>query len=661
MYHVANPPVGSAAGPQYPGRNVDNNQKQDESERVFYILYSKSESDKKWATRDRLSSRWSGKPGRSGVGSQKTTLVRLGNPQRMGSLKSGFQNSTPYRSLAFYWRRVTSLTSLTGSSQRSFCLIGFCETLDWRPVDFVDLSSALCCTLCSVIPGKTFLLQCSHAVCQLCYDGLLKCGGRCPMDKECFEESGVQTFAFSQRRVERQIVLCMNSKKGCAFVGTVEEMKHHFFKECEFHAVTCKLCRAKVLRREVVNHYTQRCQHRRSSPGGDYSRGDGVELEAMPDVSVRKYEQNITSVVRQLNEHQELLKRILEKQERLDTAVSNAGNEFHEQVEEQTRFLGEAVNRTLERSLRDTNRNLQVIKEEIEGNVQQLDVMHEGLNSAIEKQFNEQAGGIRRNEELLKKVLEKQEGVTTDVSNVASQLQDLHEEETKVYNEVLKAKVLLEHSDATLENMESVKRDLNTLLQRSEEGIKFINVEVGEEKEMKPIAKAIFDISQKTESLEEAANSLHLQRLSDSNEVFYHIEGFSEFRMEWEGKRVARFSDVFVFCGYSAKLEVDISKVDGVMYLGLFFCVCRSSRDSLLKWPFTIPYTLMLVHPKDEKNNIELSKTDFSTNTLCFCRPITAQNVGMGIGELCKVEDVERLGFVFQDSLCVGVKVHSGR
>ncbi|XP_064457190.1 uncharacterized protein LOC135368040 [Ornithodoros turicata] len=542
-------------------------------------------------------------------------------------------------------------------------IIGVCETLDWRPVEFVDLPPTQSCSLCNVVPGKTYVLQCSHALCEICYDGLLKSGRSCPLDNECFDESCVQMLKVDRRYVETQIILCMNTKYGCGFVGTVEEMKHHFLKECNFQAVTCKLCNAKVLRRQIVNHYTQRCQRRNSLPGEDYLHGDLVEFQKETLASVRKNGEKMTSTEQQL-------KRILEKQEHLDTTLSHVGREFHEQV----RISDEAVNRTLETSLGDVNTNLS-------------------------------------------KILEKQDCAAAELSNVARQFHYQHEEQAKVYSEVTKTGILLEkllqdthknfsaitekvinfssdngrtkecvesnsndvsrclqcvrdtiadvscmlaRLDDGHENLESIKRDLHVLLQHSEEAMKFINMDT-EANEMKPMARVVLDINQKMKSMEEATSSLHLVWLSESNEVSRQIQGFSEFRKEGEEKIAFRRSDGFVFCGYSVMLQVEIDKRDGVLYLGLYLRICRGWRDSLLKWPFSIPYSVILFHPADKMKNIEYSVKDFSAphkdERNIFFRPTTSFNHGWGPWKLCKVKDMEGGGFIIDDSFCVGVKV----
>ncbi|XP_064464428.1 uncharacterized protein LOC135375702 [Ornithodoros turicata] len=468
-------------------------------------------------------------------------------------------------------------------------IIGVCETLDWRPVQFVDLPPTQSCSLCNVVPRKTYVLRCSHALCEICYDGLLKSGRSCPLDNECFDESCVQMLKVDRRYVETQIILCMNSKDGCGFVGTVEEMKHHFLKECNFQAVTCKLCNAKVLRRQIVNHYTQRCQRRKYLPGEDYFHGDLVEFQKETLASVRKNGEKMTLMEQQL-------KRILEKQEHLDTTLSHVGREFHEQVRQQSRISDEAVNRTLETSLGDVNTNLSKVLEKQDCAAAELSNVAKQFHYHNEEQANVYSEVTKTGivlERLVQDTHKNFSAVTEKVINLSSDIgrtkecvesnsSDVSRCLQCVRDSIADVSCMLARLDDGHENLENIKRDLHVLLQHSEEAMKFINMDT-EAKEMKPMARVVLDINQKMKSMEEATSSLHLVWLSESNEVSRQIQGFSEFRKEGEGEMAECRSDGFVFCGYSVTLQVDIKKRDGVLYLGLYLIICQSWRDSLLK------------------------------------------------------------------------------
>ncbi|XP_064458843.1 TNF receptor-associated factor 2-like [Ornithodoros turicata] len=443
-------------------------------------------------------------------------------------------------------------------------------------------------------------------------------------------------------------------------------MKHNFLKECNFQAVTCKLCNAKVLPRQIVNHYTKRGQRRSSLPGEDYFHGDLVEFQKEMLASVRKNGEKMTSMEQQL-------KRILEKQEHLDTTLSHVGREFHEQVRQQWRISDEAVNRTLETSLGDSKMNLSKILEKQDCAAAELSNVARQFHYRNEEQAKAYSE-VTKTGILLEKLLQDTHNnfsaITEKVINFSSDIGRTKECVESNSNDVSRClqcvrgsiadvSCMLARLDDGHENLENIKRDLHVLLQHSEEAMKFINMDT-EAKEMKPMARVVLDVNQKMKSMEEATSSLHLVWLSEANEVSRQIHGFSEFRKEGEGKIAFRRSDVFVFCGYPVGLRVEIYKRDGVLYLSLYFTICRSWRNSLLKWLFSIPYTLILFHPTD-KMNIEYSVTDFNASHKDECnvffRPTTSFNLGWGARKFCKVKDMEGGGFITDDSFCVGVIV----
>lgn len=54
-------------------------------------------------------------------------------------------------------------------------------------------------------------------------------------------------------------VRCWNAASGCNFVGSLKSLPDHFHGECRFHTVTCSLCRATVLKNNIVNHKANGC------------------------------------------------------------------------------------------------------------------------------------------------------------------------------------------------------------------------------------------------------------------------------------------------------------------------------------------------------------------------------------------------------------------
>lgn len=133
--------------------------------------------------------------------------------------------------------------------------------VNWRPTRFVDeVPSSRVCSLCRMIPKRTLLLPCSHALCQQCHATASRiAGGRCPLDQEPFEESECLAYDLFARNAKILKVHCWNDTRGCQFEGIVEDMLRHYETGCAFHAVECPRCGERVLHREMSSHYVRGC------------------------------------------------------------------------------------------------------------------------------------------------------------------------------------------------------------------------------------------------------------------------------------------------------------------------------------------------------------------------------------------------------------------
>ncbi|XP_064479940.1 TNF receptor-associated factor 5-like [Ornithodoros turicata] len=136
-------------------------------------------------------------------------------------------------------------------------LPGHFEALAWRPLQFVDLPSTISCDLCAVVPQNIVRLECFHSLCEDCYRSILRTTRQCPVDQQGFLESEVQTFPIRMTRLHKLHVRCCNFNHGCNFVGSLERMKSHFLKDCEFHPLTCKKCRATIPLKDIITHYME--------------------------------------------------------------------------------------------------------------------------------------------------------------------------------------------------------------------------------------------------------------------------------------------------------------------------------------------------------------------------------------------------------------------
>ncbi|XP_049275567.1 TNF receptor-associated factor 3 isoform X2 [Rhipicephalus sanguineus] len=152
--------------------------------------------------------------------------------------------------------------------------------VNWRPIHFVDeVHSSRVCGLCRMIPKRTVLLPCDHALCHSCHAASLQgCGGRCPLDQEPFEESECTSCDFPTRKADALKVHCWNEVHGCKFTGVMKLMLRHYENECTFHAVECLRCGEQVLHRELSTHYVAGCNAAVSSPRAGNASSDSQAL-----------------------------------------------------------------------------------------------------------------------------------------------------------------------------------------------------------------------------------------------------------------------------------------------------------------------------------------------------------------------------------------------
>ncbi|CAN8010300.1 unnamed protein product [Ixodes pacificus] len=141
---------------------------------------------------------------------------------------------------------------------KTFRLTGFSREVNGRSLVFQDTVPAPpICALCGLVPAETYTLTCTHLFCPACFAGVVqktKSSLYCPMDDKSFRpKKALQPSSKARDYVLRLIVFCFNKTNGCSFFGTVEAMLKHF-GGCVYWDLTCQLCRAPVLRSNLVSH-----------------------------------------------------------------------------------------------------------------------------------------------------------------------------------------------------------------------------------------------------------------------------------------------------------------------------------------------------------------------------------------------------------------------
>nr|XP_054924768.1 TNF receptor-associated factor 3-like [Dermacentor andersoni] len=177
--------------------------------------------------------------------------------------------------------------------------------VNWRPTRFVDeVPSSRVCGLCRMIPKRTVLLPCGHALCQSCHAGSLEGGvGQCPLDQVQFEEAECVGYEFPTRIANTLKVHCWKEVYGCEYTGTMDHMLEHYENECTFHTVECLRCGERVQHRELATHYAAGCRVGVPSTTTEFASS---EITAVTLEDVNAAVEDVKAMLRCLN-HDQLL------------------------------------------------------------------------------------------------------------------------------------------------------------------------------------------------------------------------------------------------------------------------------------------------------------------------------------------------------------------
>ncbi|XP_070376837.1 uncharacterized protein [Dermacentor albipictus] len=187
--------------------------------------------------------------------------------------------------------------------------------VNWRPTRLFDeVPNSRVCSLCRMIPKRTVLLPCGHALCQSCHAATLEGGvGQCPLDREAFEEAECVGYEFPARKANAVKVYCWNEAHGCEYTGTMDRMLEHYENECTFHTVECLRCGEGVQHRDLPTHYAAGCSAGVSTAITESSQPTAVTLEdlnaALEDVKAMlgclNHDQLLPVIQSQFNELKE--------------------------------------------------------------------------------------------------------------------------------------------------------------------------------------------------------------------------------------------------------------------------------------------------------------------------------------------------------------------
>ncbi|XP_072140582.1 uncharacterized protein [Dermacentor andersoni] len=197
-----------------------------------------------------------------------------------------------------------------------------------------------------MIPKRTVLLPCSHALCQSCHAASLMVGvGQCPLGQVQFEEAECIGYEFPTKIANTLKVYCWNEEHGCEYTGTMDRMLKHYEAECTFHTVECLRCGEGVQHRDLPTHYMAGCSAGVSSAITECPSSERTAL-TLEDVNATL--EDLKAMLQCLN------------YDRLLPVIQSQLNELTEQVRSQeTRFAG--INRVIGAS----ERNLKAAMDQI--------------------------------------------------------------------------------------------------------------------------------------------------------------------------------------------------------------------------------------------------------------------------------------------------------
>ncbi|XP_050041442.1 uncharacterized protein [Dermacentor andersoni] len=143
-----------------------------------------------------------------------------------------------------------------------YTLVGFSDTLDWKPVDFVKpIPPDRVCAVCGLVRAVTALLPCGHSLCECCSQQCAADDGyHCPLDGDRYTDGDVDWRSLAAESLLQREVYCWNKPSGCEAVLTASEVHKHFQTECRYHSAFCPRCSETVLCNSMCAHIRLNCR-----------------------------------------------------------------------------------------------------------------------------------------------------------------------------------------------------------------------------------------------------------------------------------------------------------------------------------------------------------------------------------------------------------------
>ncbi|KAH9363859.1 hypothetical protein HPB48_009105 [Haemaphysalis longicornis] len=495
-----------------------------------------------------------------------------------------------------------------------YTVFGFHSRIDWKPTVFIDgLPKNRVCSACGLVPATIALLPCNHLLCSRCYDGSGD-GERlvCPLDKDIGKPEDVIWSTLTTDNLLGRKIQCWNTSSGCDVVGEVIKVLDHFENDCQYHAVTCSLCKQSMAYKEVLGHLkTHDCLVKEVKTANNN--------HAITDAGITTF----VSAVEDLRNQLSLQTCFYETKE----DFSGHAQVFRERAAAETLLAASVhtLNNTLQESIRQSHAASRTTAQELAFTRNSINAMTNTLSEVVVL--------ADKTNTLISTSTENTSQMSTVCRGIQQKLNDL----------TLSSAEGMERTEKRLDSLEKIGRELFNHRAEFQERLEGLN------------ERLTAEVCGKLSVVVNASKAILQNTLSVSEPFLWDIEKWSELKEEAtsKGEATALSASPKYFYGYSILPGVKIKKGDGDLNVHLYYHVCQGDYDLLLDWP--IKRTLMIqVLDAERKELPEYASVDTWIGALNGHKmPTNARNNYVWSTRSIKVTDIERNLCVQDDKVSV--------
>ncbi|PFX17392.1 TNF receptor-associated factor 4 [Stylophora pistillata] len=184
------------------------------------------------------------------------------------------------------------------------------------------------------------------------------------------------------------------------------------------------------------------------------------------------------------------------------------------------------------------------------------------------------------------------------------------------------------------------------------------------------LTKTKAESSETKAELKEAVKQLKLLSVKHTNSFLWRIDGFSEIlkRAQTDEDKNNICSDPFYTktgkenCGYKLKVRVRPNG-DGDSkntHLSVYIIVMKGEYDAILPWPLAEKVRFTLIDQQEDLDQRQNKTLEiFGKESMSFARPVTDENIGLGIRKFVSREELYARRFIVDDTLFLQVVIKS--